>query len=164
MISLRAPLAGLLIASSLLLGCDDGKSDGKAEPSAKAAPTDPAADNNSEDKGEQVSDPNALTEEDKRLIAADPKTLSPEENRKRAYALRKQVMQNPDSANAAALEDARKAALAGEIDPADIPGADKPAETKDQNMVIELPDHLKNPDGTPKTGEAEGAGDQAAPQ
>lgn len=58
-----------------------------------------------------------LTEEDKRLIAADPKTLSPDERRKRAYALRRKIMQNPDSESAKMLEELRRAAEAGEIDP-----------------------------------------------
>jgi hypothetical protein len=58
-----------------------------------------------------------LTEEDKRLIAADPKTLSPDERRKRAYALRRKIMQNPDSESAKMLEELRRAAEAGEIQP-----------------------------------------------
>ncbi len=99
--------------------------DSKAEANTKTA-ADPAPD--------EMSDPNALTEEDKRLIAADTQTLSPEENRKRAHALRKKIMQNPDSPAAQALEDARAAALAGEVSP--LPA-------KPEGRVIPLPDHLR---------------------
>lgn len=56
-----------------------------------------------------------LSEEDLRLIAADPKTLSPEDVRKRAFALRRKIMQNPDSPAARALEDLRRATEAGEL-------------------------------------------------
>ncbi len=58
-----------------------------------------------------------LSEEDKRLIAADPATLTPEERRARGYALRRQVMQNPDSPTARALQDLAKATREGAIDP-----------------------------------------------
>lgn len=58
-----------------------------------------------------------LTEEDKRLIAADPKTLTPDERRKRAHALRRKILQNPESDSAKALEELRRAAEAGEIQP-----------------------------------------------
>jgi hypothetical protein len=61
-----------------------------------------------------------LSEEDVRLIAADPKTLSPEDVRKRAFALRRKIMQNPDSPAARALEDLRRATEAGELQ---APGA-----------------------------------------
>lgn len=56
-----------------------------------------------------------LSEEDLRLIAADPKTLSPEDVRKRAFALRRKILQNPDSPAARALEDLRRATEAGEL-------------------------------------------------
>lgn len=68
------------------------------EPEAKAAPAIPE-----------------LTAEDIRLIEADPKTLSPEDRRLRAYALRRKIMQNPDSAAARTLEDLRRAHEAGEL-------------------------------------------------
>jgi hypothetical protein len=62
-----------------------------------------------------------LSEEDLRLIAADPKTLTPEERRKRGFALRRKIMQNPDSPTAKMLEDLRRAAENGELPP---PGKD----------------------------------------
>ena len=61
-----------------------------------------------------------LSEEDQRLIAADPKDLSPEERRKRAFALRRKIMQNPDSPAARTLEDLRRAHESGALQP---PGA-----------------------------------------
>lgn len=81
-----------------------------------------------------------LTAEELDLLERDPATLGPDQNRKRAYALRKKIMQNPDSDAAKALEDARQAALAGQ---AQIPG--KP---KDNGIVIEAPEYLRNPDQT----------------
>lgn len=87
------------------------------------------------------ADPNALTPEEEALIAADTSTLTPEQRKKRAYALRKRIMQNPDSEAAKALEEARRAAEAGEIQ---IPG--QPAKPADNGVVIPLPDHLKNQD------------------
>jgi len=58
-----------------------------------------------------------LSEEDERLIAADPKDLTPEMRRKRAYALRRQAMQNPDSPLARTLTDLEKAYQDGQLDP-----------------------------------------------
>ncbi|MCX4240002.1 hypothetical protein [Paraliomyxa miuraensis] len=57
-----------------------------------------------------------LTEEELALIATDPKDLTPEMRRKRAYARRKQIMQDPDSPAARALNDLVEAHQAGEID------------------------------------------------
>ncbi len=58
-----------------------------------------------------------LTEEEQRLIDTDPKELSKEDRRKRAFALRKKIMQNPDSPQARELERIRKAVEAGEVTP-----------------------------------------------
>jgi hypothetical protein len=60
--------------------------------------------------------PPPLSDEDIRLIEADPTTLTPEERRKRAYALRRKIMQNPDSPAARTLEDLAKAARDGSIE------------------------------------------------
>jgi hypothetical protein len=59
----------------------------------------------------------ALSEEDQRLIAADPNNLTEDERRKRAYALRRKVMQNPDSPAARTLRDLEEAVRNGEIEP-----------------------------------------------
>lgn len=104
---------------------DDKQDKAEAKPSEAAEP----------------ADPNALSPEELALIEADPKTLTPEQNRKRGYALRKKVMQNPDSAAAKALEEARQAALAGQVD---VPGED--GKPKDNGVVIPLPEHLRNQD------------------
>lgn len=76
-------------------------------------------------QGEAKSDNNVaieadvkpLSEEDKRLLAADPATLTPEERRKRSYALRRKIMQNPDSPAARMLDDLEDAVRDGDIDP-----------------------------------------------
>jgi hypothetical protein len=64
----------------------------------------------------EAAKPPPLTEEELALIAADPKDLTPEMRRKRAYARRKQIMQNPDSPTARALDDLAEAHQAGELD------------------------------------------------
>jgi hypothetical protein len=58
-----------------------------------------------------------LTQEEIDLIAADPATLSPEMRRKRAFALRRKILQNPDSPMARQLEAMRLAAERGELQP-----------------------------------------------
>ncbi|MFO0635671.1 MAG: hypothetical protein U0168_22755 [Nannocystaceae bacterium] len=78
-----------------------------AAPAAVAAPAPAAAPDGKEPP---------LTAEEQRLIDADPKSLTPEERRARAYALRRKIMQNPDSPAARTLEDLRKAAEAGQLD------------------------------------------------
>ncbi len=80
-----------------------------AAPTADAAPSDAAP--------EAKPGVPTLTEEDIRIINADPATLTPEERRKRPFALRRKILQNPDSPAAKSLEDLRKATEAGEIEP-----------------------------------------------
>ncbi len=84
-----------------------------------------------------------LTEAEKKLIAADPDTLSPEDRRKRAFALRKKVMQNPDSEAAQALLQARQAILDGQLDPDKSPTAAPAEGDAAGGMVIEAPEHLR---------------------
>jgi hypothetical protein len=88
-------------------------------PSTTAAAAAPAA---GAAAGDAAPSPSAsagqpLSEEDLRIINADPATLTPEERRKRPFALRRKIMQNPDSPAAKSLEDLRKAVEAGEIEP-----------------------------------------------
>jgi hypothetical protein len=92
-------------------------------------------------------DPKALTAEEQALVDADPKTLTPEQRRKRGYALRKKIMQNPDSEAAKALEEARKAVEAGELE-VTLPGEPQPEKPADNGVVIPAPDFLKNQDQT----------------
>ncbi|MBX7082193.1 MAG: hypothetical protein K1X88_23495 [Nannocystaceae bacterium] len=88
----------------------------RADPTAgaKAAPAAAAAAPAAEPAAQGKEPP--LTAEEQRLIDADPKSLSAEERRARAYALRRKIMQNPDSPAARTLEDLRKAADAGQLD------------------------------------------------
>ena len=51
------------------------------------------------------------------LILMDPKVLTAEQRRQRAYARRKAIMLNPNSATKKVLEDLARAAENGEIDP-----------------------------------------------
>jgi hypothetical protein len=88
------------------------------QPAAKEAPQAAREDAKAAAPAEDAAPkPKPLSEEDKRLIAADPKDLTPEMRRKRAYALRRKAMQNPNSPLARTLNDLQKAYQDGEIDP-----------------------------------------------
>ncbi len=101
-----ATTAGLLAACSKPPAPEASSTADKAD--SKAAETNPA---------ESKPGPPPLSEEDKRLIALDPAELTPELRRKRAYALRRKAMQDPNSPLARTLDDLQKASLNGEIDP-----------------------------------------------
>lgn len=58
-----------------------------------------------------------LTQAEIDLINSDPATLTPEKRRERAFALRRKIMQNPDSPAARQLEEIRRAVEAGEMSP-----------------------------------------------
>jgi len=93
--------------------------------------------------------PPPLSDEDKRLIALDPAEITPELRRKRAYALRRQAMQDPNSPLARTLDDLQKASQNGEIDPTigqttDAGGAAMPTFTVDGKP----PTSGKGPAGT----------------
>jgi hypothetical protein len=135
----------LVLAAALLapLACVDapkrseaGKSEADADKPVAAEPEptpSPTATGSTE-----------LSAEELELIEADPKTLTTEQNRKRGYALRKRVMQDPDSPQAKALEDARAAALSGELTPEQVHGgAETEPTVQDPGLVIELPAHLR---------------------
>ena len=62
-----------------------------------------------------------LTQEELDLLAADPATLSLEMRRKRGYAMRRKILQNPDSPAARQLEALRLATERGELKP-QLPG------------------------------------------
>lgn len=98
-----------------------------------------------------------LSEEDKRLIAADPKDLSPEDRRKRAYAMRRKIMQNPDSPAARTLRDMEQAVRNGEIEPPNL--------KKKEYPTFSLPG-TKPTSGKPPAGHrpSEGADAPEAPQ
>ncbi|MEX1367980.1 MAG: hypothetical protein AB1Z98_32925 [Nannocystaceae bacterium] len=154
----------LAAAAALLAGCTvSSDPPGKVQPAPQAAPAadavaaDPAAPS-APTPGAGDEPAPALTEEELALIAADPKDLTVEMRRKRAYARRKQIMQNPDSPTARALSDLAAAHQAGEVDIA--PKGDgpwlHPRGTK--------PTSGRPPAGwRPSDGEAEPAADAAAP-
>ncbi len=83
------------------------ESKAQAKPAAEAE-TEPTAD-------ASAKTPAPLSEEDKKLLAMDPADLTPEMRRKRAYARRRQIMQNPDSPQARMLNDLKDAYDRGEI-------------------------------------------------
>jgi hypothetical protein len=101
------------------LGCSK-HSDGEREPQkieAQAAPT-PVSDAASRPAAEP------LTEAELALIAADPQTLTPEERRARSQALRKQIMQDPDSPRARALLELGRKLQTGEVEPPEFANKD----------------------------------------
>jgi hypothetical protein len=63
----------------------------------------------SSEPAEAPAQPPPLSAEDLALIEADPTTLTPEQRRERAHALRRKIMQDPDSPAARTLEDLRRA-------------------------------------------------------
>lgn len=127
-------LAALVFATSA--ACADPPTEANAAKQAEQAEPEP--------KPEKPADPNALTPEEQALIDSKVEDLTPEQRRKRAYALRKKIMQNPNSEAAKALEEARKAAEAGQINLGTQAGQpDKPA---DNGLVIPAPEYLKNQD------------------
>jgi len=139
-------LAALLVLPLACVPAPERSAEADKNPAA-SVPT-PDADQPAEAKPKPA--PTAATElsaEELELIAADPRALGPEQNRKRAFALRKQIMQNPDSPQAQALEEARAAALGGDLTLDQItpaPGSLVSAEPEpDPGLVIELPPHLQ---------------------
>lgn len=136
------PLAALLVLPLACVDAPTRSADSKStqakpdsSPAKSAAKSDPAQ------TKQAATGSTELSEEELALLDADPSTLTPEQNRKRAYALRKKIMQDPDSPQAQALEDARAAALGGELTPEQT----NPDAKQDQGLVIELPEHLKDP-------------------
>ncbi len=119
--------ASLALIATFFIGCGPAKTEpAKTEP-AKTAPakTEPAKTEPAKTEPAKATTdkpkPAPLTAEELELIDADPAKLTPELRRKRAFALRKKIMQNPDSEAAKALEDIRRQVESGEITP-QIPG------------------------------------------
>lgn len=77
-----------------------------------------------------------LTQEELDLLAADPATLTPELRRKRAYALRRKILQNPDSPTARQLEALRIAYEKGELQP-QLPDSSSSSKTTDGGLVLQ---------------------------
>ncbi|MBK7826099.1 hypothetical protein [Nannocystis sp.] len=82
-----------------------------------------------------------LTQEEIDLIAADPATLTPDMRRQRAFALRRKILQNPDSPTARQLEALRLAYERGELQP-QLPDSSKSADT---GLTL----HARTPASTP---------------
>jgi hypothetical protein len=139
----RLVLAAVLLAP---LACVDApkRSDAADQPSKSAIDADTPVAAQPEPTAQNPGS-TELSAEELALIDADPSTLTREQNRKRAYALRKKVMQNPDSPQARALEDAREAALNGELPPEQVTPETETAEPEPAapGLVIELPPHLQ---------------------
>lgn len=105
-----------------------------------------------------------LTQEELDLIAADPATLTPSQRRDRAFALRKKIMQNPDSPAAQSLEKLRMQIESGEVRPqlpdrgitfhakmpADKASTDPPADAP--TKTPDAPAPAKTPDPQPAPG------------
>lgn len=85
-----------------------------------------------------------LTQEELDLLAADPATLTPELRRKRGYAVRRKIMQNPDSPTARQLEALRLATERGEITP------QLPNKSGDSGLVL----HARTPSPAPPEAKA----------
>jgi hypothetical protein len=111
------------VASSVvvfgLLGCSTSPYDTAGSKEERAAPTkaEPVAAPAEEEAPQANKEVPPLSEEDLRLLEADPATLSPEERRQRAYAMRRKIMQDPDSPAARAIEDMAEAIRNGEVKP-----------------------------------------------
>lgn len=91
-----------------------------ATPAAPAAPTPAKANNGRVSLMPAINSPAPakeppLTQEEIDLIATDPDTLTPEMRRQRGYALRRKILQNPDSPTARQLEALRLAYESGEL-------------------------------------------------
>ncbi len=68
-------------------------------------------------KGDDMFKVEPLTEEEQALVDADPATLSPEQKKARAYALRKKILQDPNSPQAQALKEAANQIVSGQVEP-----------------------------------------------
>ncbi|WP_143141183.1 hypothetical protein [Nannocystis exedens] len=106
-------------------------------PAAAPAPT-PAAAATPAPAGEKLEIPKEppLTPEEIALIESDPKTLTPEQRRARAHALRRKILQNPDSPQAQQLEKIRRDVEAGVLKP-ELPP--KSADSAGKGLTLHAP-------------------------
>ncbi|MCY1058151.1 hypothetical protein [Nannocystis sp. SCPEA4] len=136
-----------LIAALLLAACGPTAPApvqvGKSAPAeaAKAPPPSPApapaatpaAAPAAREKLEIPKEP-PLTAEEIALIESDPKTLTPDQRRARAHALRRKILQNPDSPQAQELERLRRDVEAGLVKP------ELPANSGGKDLVLSAPE------------------------
>jgi hypothetical protein len=133
-----APLPAAPVAAKTVAAPDDAKA--KAPPNDGKVSLTPAI--NSPAPAKEPP----LTQEEIDLLAADPTTLTPEQRRKRAFALRRKILQNPDSPTARQLEALRIAYERGELQPV-LP--DKSGDKKgDGGLVLQA---RPTPDPKPDT-------------
>ena len=116
------------------LGCPRAPAPAKANDKADA----PVADKTPEPPAPERPKVEPLTPEEIRLIEADIEELTPDERVKRAYALRKKVMQNPNSPAALMLKDLQEAHENGELE---LPGKEKK-----RGMTLYAPGTAPEPD------------------
>lgn len=160
---MRRALLASLLGAGLGLACGggqeadpaaatktDAKATDKADPAAGQAAEPGAAEKADDEQATKHEPADPLTEEELKLIEADPKELSPDDRRLRAYALRKKIMQNPDSDAAKAIREGMEAIERGEVD---IPEHLLADETKGQSSgpVLSAPPANK-PAAEPGTG------------
>ncbi|MHC4990916.1 MAG: hypothetical protein ACYTGC_08035 [Planctomycetota bacterium] len=137
-------VSSVLLSVMLVAACEGkGTSPSNAKAAAEAENQDAAAREGEPDRPKPAG---PLSQEEKDLIAADPKDLTPEQRRKRAYALRKKIMQNPDSPTARTLEELRRAALDGELEiPEDITKGGAKKDTRLEARKPSAPESGKAP-------------------
>lgn len=121
---LRRAAGSTLLVATLAGGCGTKT---ETQPKAEAKGTEPPAEAKDASLAEAAppamseADPDRppkaepMTPEELELIEKDPKDLTPELRRKRAFALRKKIMQNPDSPQARELWRLQKAVESGEL-------------------------------------------------
>lgn len=130
-----------LLLAALLPAC--GASAPAPTPAAQAQAAPPAAEAKApatpvaapEQPAKRPPEP-PLTQEELDLIATDPATLTPERRRDRAFALRRKIMQNPDSPAARQLEEIRQGVESGAI---------KPELPKSSGLVLRAPESTPAP-------------------
>ncbi len=137
----------LVMSLALLGACSKPP---EPQPSAADAAAK-APEDESKTAAEARPTPTPLSAEDERLIAADPAELTPDMRRKRAYALRRKALQDPDSPVARTLDDLEKAYQRGELDP---PRASMPTFTADgKPQAGSAPPAGARPDDAERPGE-----------
>jgi hypothetical protein len=140
---LRSVWAGITLTAWVAAGCSaqGGGSEGGGKPQQDASAAGeagkdqappPKADGAAPEGNEVIgsSDPTAtplpeapLTDEEKRILAADPDTLTPEERKQLPHLRRKKILQNPESDSAKSLQRSAAAYSAGELPAPAVPEA-----------------------------------------
>ena len=101
----RLQIVGLWAGTMLSMpACQSNAKPSPSPEGASATAVKPAAIPKSDTASAPPTANNQLTPAEEALIAADRKDLSPDERIARAAALRKKIMQNPESPQAKALE------------------------------------------------------------